>query len=198
MPSTLTDTEIANLALSKLGPGGGYVVDLSTDDTVAGEALRRVYPAIRDEVLEAHGWGFATKRADLAADTTAPSWGYDARYALPSDCLKILALQSPTASFVQAYAEEDGFILTDEPAPLYIRYLARVTNPGKFSGSFIAALAARLADEVCEVITKSTTRRQALQVEYRAKLIMARKFDNLGRASQPPPDGRWNDSRWTG
>jgi hypothetical protein len=198
MPSTLTDTEIANLALSKLGPGGGYVVDLSTDDTVAGEALRRVYAAIRDEVLEAHGWGFATKRAALAADPTAPAWGYDLRYPAPSDSLKVLAVRNPLVDETQAYSEEDGYILTDITAPLYVRYLTRVTNPGKFSATFIAALAARLADEICETITKSAARRDKLQKEYGGKLIMARKFDNLGRASQPPPDGRWNDSRWTG
>lgn len=195
MPSTLTSTEIANLALSKLGPGGGYLTDLETDDSVAGEALRRSYVPIRDEVLEAHGWGFATKRAALAADVAVPSWGYDLQYTLPSDCLKVLAVLNPTLTNVQAYAEEDGKLLTDIAAPLYIRYLARVTDTSKFSGTFVAALSARLADEVCETITKSTTKREKLQREYLGKLILARKLDNLGKASQPPPDGAWNDSR---
>ena len=195
MPSTLTATEIANLALSKLGPGGGYLTDLETDDSEAAEALRRVYVGIRDEVLEAHGWGFATKRAALAADVAVPDWGYDLQYTLPADCLKVLAVKNASVMDYQAYAEESGKLLTDLTAPLYIRYLARVTDTSKFSATFISALAARLADEVCETITKSTAKREKLQLEYRVKVMAARKLDNLGKASQPPPDGSWNDAR---
>ena len=86
-------------------------------------------------------------------------------------------------------------LLTDNEAPLNIRYLARVTNPGKYSATFVAALAARLADEVCETITKSTTKREGLMREYLLKLKQARRVDGMGRATQPPADGSWNDAR---
>jgi len=195
MPQQLTDTEIANLALSKLGPGGGYLTSLETDDTEAAEALRRVYVAVRDEVLEAHAWRFARKRDALAADPAPPTWGFALQYTLPSDCLKVLAVKGYAVNWTSAFEEEDGKLLTDITAPLYIRYLARVTNTGKFSPTFVAALAARLADEVCEVITKSSSKREKLQSEYLAKLKAARRSDNLGAASQPPPDGAWNDGR---
>lgn len=206
MPQLLSETQICNLALSKLGPGGGYLTDLNSDDSEQAEALRRVYVAVRDEVLEAHPWRFAQARAALSAEADAPEWGYSYQYSLPSDCLKLLAIEglplatsnSPTAyspTVSAAYAIEGMTLLTDYVAPLNIRYLKRVTATGLFSPTFVAALAARLADEVCETITKSTTRRQALQAEYQLKLKMARRSDQMGRAPIPAPDGAWVSSR---
>lgn len=197
MPSTLSDTEICNLALGKLGPGGGFLVDLASDDTVQGEALRRVYVGIRDEVLEAHPWTFAQARAALSADVLAPTWGYAYQYTLPAEFLKILAIEGLTnvETSSAAYVIEGVKLLSDYVAPLNIRYLARVTNTGLFSPTFVAALSARLADEVCETITKSTTRRQNLQTEYLLKLKLARRSDQMGRAPQRAPDGAWVDSR---
>lgn len=191
MPSTLTITEIANLALSKLGPGGGYLTDFETDDSEAADALRRVYVAIRDEVLETHPWRFAQRRTNLAADPVAPDWGYAVQYALPEDCLRVLAIEPG----LQPFIVEGDRLLSDATAPLYIRYLAKITDTSKFSPTFVAALAARLADEICEVITKSTTRREKLQFEYVAKMRTARKIDNFGRAGTPPPEGAWLDAR---
>ena len=191
MPSTLTETEIANLALAKLGPGGGYVTDLTSDDSVQADALRRAYVPIRDEVVESFPWRFAQSRASLAADTATPAWGYDLQYSLPSDCLRVLAIEPGQQPFVV----EGDKLLTDATAPLYIRYLARITDTSKFSPVFVAALAARLADEVCEVITKSSTRREKLMLEYRAKMMLAKKVEGYGRAGVPPPEGAWLDSR---
>ena len=72
MPSV---TEIANLALTKIGQGSGYITAFETDTGVAGQAARRTYEPVRDLVLESHPWRFARKRAALAADATAPTWG---------------------------------------------------------------------------------------------------------------------------
>lgn len=191
MPSSLTVTEIANLALSKLGPASGYLTDFDSDDSVEAEALRRVYNAVRDEVLESHPWRFAQRRANLAADVEVPAWGYAVSYGLPDDCLRVLAIEPG----LQPFVVEGEKLLTDATAPLYIRYLARITDTSKFSPTFVAVLAARLADEICEVITKSATRRERLQLEYRAKLMLARKTDNVGRAPVAPPEGAWLDSR---
>jgi len=198
LPSTLTATQICNLALSKLGPGGGYLTDLDTDDTEQAEALRRVYVACRDEVLEAHTWRFAQKRAALDANDDEPEWGYAVQYELPEDCLRVLAIEGlvlPNPTGAAAYVVEGAMLLTDIEEPLNIRYLAQITDTTLFSPTFVAALAARIADEVCEVITKSTTRRERLQIEYRARLMQARRSDQMGRAPQPVPDGSWVDSR---
>jgi hypothetical protein len=191
MASTITKTQIANLALTKLGPGSGYITDFDSDTSVPAQAARRVFDAVRDEVLESHPWRFARKRASLAADTTVPAWGFDQQFTLPSDFLRVLSFQNDGV----AYEVEDGVLLCDETAPLYMKYLARVTDTSKFSPTFVSALAARLAVELCSPITKSTTRRDSLWQEYRAMLSMAQRAEAMGAQSETPPDGELLNSR---
>lgn len=192
MPSTLTTTELANIALSKLGPGGGYITAFETDSSVQAQSARRTYVAIRDEVMEAHPWRFARRRVAAAADDPeVPAWGFALQYTLPNDCLRVLSVEGEGVT----YEVEDGKLLTDETGPLNIRYLAQVTDTSKFSPTFVAAMTTRWAIEMCPTITKSGTKRQDLWTEYRGLLAQARKTDGFGVVSQPPKDGSWNDSR---
>jgi len=64
----------------------------------------------RDEILTAHRWNFAKKRA-FAIQTTDPLFGYDNAYTPPADYLKILQIEEdPLAEF----EVENALILTDE------------------------------------------------------------------------------------
>lgn len=193
MPSTLTVTEIANLALSKLGPGGGYLTDFNTDQTVQAQAARRTYVAMRDLVLEAHPWRFARGRAALAADSPAvPAWGYALQYTVPSDFLRLLSIEDWDGD----YEVEAGKILTDSTAPLNIRYLAQVTDTSKFSPTFIDALATRWAAELAPTIVKSTTKRQDLLAEFmKVSLPLARKVEAFGAMSRREPDSDFLNAR---
>lgn len=192
MPSTLTETNIANLALSKLGPGGGFLTDIAGDNTVQGQAARRLFAAMRDLVLEAHPWRFARARAAVAADSPAvPAWGFALQYTLPSDFLRILAVEGPQIE----YEIEGDKLLTDAEGPLNIRYLARVTDPSKFTPTFIAALATRLAAEMAPAITSKVKRTDLLAEYQKVDLVQARKTDAFGAVSQLAPDGDWLDSR---
>ncbi len=64
----------------------------------------------RDEMLTAHKWNFAKKRA-FAIQTTDPLFGYDNAFTPPSDSLKILQIEEePDAVF----EVENALIITDE------------------------------------------------------------------------------------
>lgn len=64
----------------------------------------------RDEILTAHKWNFAKKRA-YCIQTTDPLFGYDNAFTPPSDYLKILQIeQDPLAEF----EVENALIVTDE------------------------------------------------------------------------------------
>ena len=60
----------------------------------------------------------------LPADTTAPDWEFAYAYTLPSDCLRILKLEYRDTN----YQIEGRKIVTDEPAPLKIQYVAQINN----------------------------------------------------------------------
>lgn len=191
MASTITVTQIANLALSKLGPGSGYLTDLASDSTVAGQALNRTYEMIRDEVQEMHPWNFCTKRAQLAADIATPAWGFDKQYTLPADCLRFLSIE---ARKVDYQLEADKILVNDE-GPLNIRYIARVADTSKYSPTFVAALAARWAFEICNVVESRVTPDQLWAI-YMKLVSQAKRADAQANASEELPDGDWLNARY--
>lgn len=188
MPSI---TEIANLALTKLGPGSGYVTDYETDATSVGQALRRTYESVRDLVLDSHPWRFSRKRTNLSADVATPSWGFSYQYTLPEDCLRVMSVEGEIP-----YEQESGKLLCDEAGPIYVRYMAKVTVTGSFTPAFVDALATRWAAELAVPITKSHSRRLELLEEFRKlALPQARKSDNIGSVPERASDGDWLKSR---
>jgi hypothetical protein len=191
MASTATVTQIANLALTKLGPGSGYITDLTTDTTVAGQALNRVYEFVRDGVLEAHPWNFAVKRTSIAADVSTPSWGFDYQYSLPADCLRFLSMEGSRVG----YQIEQDKVLCDDQGPLKIRYISRVTTTSLFSSTFVEALACKWAFEVQGVIEGRATPGQLWEM-YQTALSSAKRADAQSNQPEALPDGDWLDARY--
>jgi len=64
----------------------------------------------RDEILTAHRWNFAKKRA-FAIQTIDPLFGYDNAFTPPSDYLKILQIEEDPLAVFEV---ENALILTDE------------------------------------------------------------------------------------
>lgn len=60
-----TELEIVNLALSRVGDVRISAYPAVSADGKAGRAVNAAWPTIRDEVLRAHSWNFATKRDEL-------------------------------------------------------------------------------------------------------------------------------------
>ena len=91
--------------------------------------------------------------AQLAADIATPSWGFSYQYTLPADCLRFLSIEARKVD----YQLEGDKILVDDEGPLNIRYIARVADTSRYSPTFVAALAARWAFEICNVVESRVT-----------------------------------------
>lgn len=180
---------IANRALQKLG--GGYIANF-LDNSKEARAVNRAYDFIRQAVLRSHPWNFALRRAALTASAAAPAFGYDLQYQLPTDCLRVLEVQGGE---YQPYQVEGRLILTDQAAPLKIRYVADITDPNQFDALFIEAFASRLAVELCEDLTQSNAKRQLAQGEYQAALREARRIDGQENPPDDLPETDWLLSR---
>jgi hypothetical protein len=198
----LSDVSIANSALSKIGAGS--IIAL-TDDTPAGYAVNARYAAIRDAELTRHVWRFSVKRAALSALSSTPSFGYAYEYQLPTDCLRLIVAgqSSPgldVSEFRSAadnldYTIEGRKILTDYPAPLYIRYVYRATDPTQFDNAFAEAFASRLAYELSTALSDSTSRKEAAWADYQAALRDAVRANALQQPAQYLADDSWLASR---
>lgn len=177
MPSIV---DICNRALQKLG--AERIISLSQDSTSA-RACNLAYEAVRDAELRSHTWNFSIKRASLAADATAPVYGYDYAYTLPSDCLRLLSNDHAEDFYPNKWKVEGRKILSNADAPLQIRYVSRVEDTTKYDAMFSEMLSCKLAMEMCEELTQSNSKRQLAAEEYKATMREARKMN----AFENPP-----------
>ena len=174
------------------------------EGTATAITVRDLLPGLRQDELRKHPWCFALRRARLAALATAPAWGWAFAYQLPTDCLPLLlvgdTLESGTSELVPpavAYQLEGRQILTNAAAPLPIRYIADAPDAGAWDAAFAEALACRLAVELCERVTQSASRRQALRVEHRDAVKEARRCAAIEQLPMGlPEEGPWLRARW--
>lgn len=193
-----SNIDIANRALTKIGSKRILSMD---DNTKEAREIKSCFAIVRDGEMRAHNWHFTIKRAKLAAHASAPEFGFVRQFRLPADNLKALqvgefypgvSLSDYSNADEAEYRIENGFILTNYPAPLSYRYVARIEDPSIYDALFVEAFACKLAMEVCEAITQSSTKRQEARDEYRFAVREAIRSN----AIETPPT-RVADDTWT-
>ena len=167
-----TDVDICNRALSRLGTRA-TISALDENSTEARTAFIW-YAATRDTLLRAHDWNFARRRVVLAEQGTAPT-GWTFRYALPTDCIRLLRLASANPDSGPARFEVAGdatsrFVLCDEPAAEAV-YTARVDDPNLYDAGFASALVDQLAAHIAYPITQKTE--TAVRLAQLARVALA-------------------------
>ena len=180
--------QICNLALAKIGD---EQITSLTENSKAARLCNLVYEPMRDATTRAHPWNFAVTRVALAADVTAPTYEYDAQFALPSDFLRLLGTDLlDTAKFLV----ESGHILCDA-STLNIRYVQQVIDPNRYDWLFIEALSARIAAELAIAIADN----RALSVDlfnlFSTKLADARTADATEGTPEDLTADTWLNSR---
>lgn len=200
--TAVSDVAIANRALTKLGEA--RIISFG-DDTKAARAIAASYYILRDAELRRRKWRFSIKRVALPALTSSPPFGYAYEYQLPADCIGILSVGdfAPGVDLsdyrvgldTELYSLEGRVIRTDLPAPLSLRYKARVTDPTQFDLAFVEAFACRLAADLAEDLTQSTAKKQAALQDYTLAIREAVAANAIEVAPTPLVDDAWILSR---
>ncbi|CAB5079620.1 hypothetical protein UFOVP143_57 [uncultured Caudovirales phage] len=143
-----------------------------TDNTATAKLLARNYDQQRDYLMERYLWKFALTRTSLAADSVAPAFNWTYRYLLPTDSLRFLPPTYDGSMDGQPipFEEENGYLLTDMPAPLKLRYILRTTNEGLWSNGFCECLSLRLAMRIAHWLTGKQSMVQQIQGLYKETL----------------------------
>lgn len=183
-----SEVEICNAALQKLG---AQRITALTDNSVNARACSACFDRLRLAELRKNPWSFAITRATLAADATSPAFGRANSFTLPSDFLRLLSPYPEDNLSSRDWLVEGRAIVTDESAPLYIRYMADVSDPNTMDPLFRDALAARMAMEMCEEITQSNTKRQLAAADYDMAITDAKKTNAIEKLPQKSPDDTW-------
>lgn len=193
----VSNVDIANRALTKLG--AGRIMDLD-DNVHAAKTIKSMFAVVRDNELRDHVWSFSKARAQLPALATAPEFGFEYQYQLPSNYIRLLQLADfwtyPNPTPQGLYAIEGRAILTNAPAPLRIRYIRQIEDPTQFDASFIEVLACRLAAECCEALTNSNTKKQAAWQEYDEMMRRAIRSNSIELPALAIEDDTWLEARY--
>jgi hypothetical protein len=170
-----TLVSISNLALSYLGHNTISSMDQGTE--AARKCQLMLQPAI-DATLRAYNWNCAAERATLALSGSTPTFGWDFKYVIPNDCLRVIRMDEIS----YAFKVEGRFLLTNE-SPANILYIKRILV-GEMDPLLTQAIAARLAMDLAFPLTNSNSLQDAMAKLYAFKMEEAISID----AQEGTPD----------
>lgn len=199
MATGYTETDIAKIALSLVG--ASRITSLDDDQTEPAIVCRIMYPIARDSIFCMAPWMPLLARARLAADSSAPAWGYAYRYALPTDCA------NPTRDIFSGeirlikgdFQVEGNYILTDKTGPIDIRYIKRVINPGDWDYLLVMTVAHYMAALIAPRLTQDKARLSQINQRFEEFATMAK-----AQNSRRNPGANlelvysWEDARFNG
>ena len=188
-----SSTEIANLALSKLG--AKRIQDIGDDSSKgAREANLQYGPALR-AMLRRHRWNFALKRAQLTELADSPAFGYNNQFQLPTDFIRLAQVnqeevwETSKADWFEVEGGDTGRVILINAAECYIRYVWENTNTQQFDDLFVQAFALQLAALCARKVTGSDSKEHAIQQELEEFMLPMTQQVNAAEAhsgSNPP------------
>lgn len=180
--------DICNLALAHLGDEAKVASITPNDGTIQSAHCGRFYPIARSLLLEMHPWTFATKRVALAAVTNPYSDDWTYAYALPSTCIRPLALLVPGTSekvlsadetdagtfpFIVEAAEDGSIVLYTNEEGAYLRYIDLITDSTKYTPAFVTCFARLLASYLAGPVLKGDS---GMKMAERQMVIFGREY----------------------
>ncbi len=168
----LSRIDLCSRALLKIGAG---VIGSLDDGTAEADVAANLYDYIRDGLLSAHPWNFATTRKKLAVLSSNDDSDLVNTFALPADCLRVLSAGSGGSGAGLVYRLYQGRLHTNasEVVLTYVFRASEADDPPFFSKVLITHLAA----EFCIPLTDSTSRWESLHKLAEAELRSAKLID---------------------
>lgn len=183
-----TNVEIANRALQRLG---AKTITSLTDGSRNAQAVQACFEPIKLSELRKHVWNFSIKRFQLAADGTPPLFNRANRFPLPAGFVRLLPTDPDVNLNDTDWQIEGRYIVTDDEAPLEVRCVCDVSDPNDMDAIFREVLAAKIAEEICEPITQSNSKKADCAAAYSMLIAEARKANAFENIAQKPPEDEW-------
>ncbi len=143
-----SDVEICNAGLIAIGSRPIMSLD---DDVKSARLCKNRFEHCRNAVLRMHPWKCATTRVVLSPLTGAPVFGFDARFQVPSDCLKVQAVSPEDAV---EYRLESNEILCDESG-IDLIYTKEITDSAALDTGSAESIGAYIAWKIAFSLTES-------------------------------------------
>ena len=216
MAATTSQIQICNRALQLLGSQSIATIN---DNSKGARAMNRAYQPVLLSELRSNFWRFSIKRAILAAAATQPLFGPANYFPLPPDWVMLApadnagpALYGATVGYNTGFGpqgsqglprdwqiENSGnqvCLVTNDPAPLYVRYVSSAITEAQFDVSFAEALSAALALETCEDIAQSNTKLASIEKIYADTIDQATQRNAFELPPMVAPIDSWILARY--
>lgn len=198
-----SDTDLFNRALARIGEARVVSID---DTNPRGQALRDIWPSVRQSALRSHPWNFSIRRAVLAPESTAPAFKWANRFRKPAagsdhaGWLRTLGVWEDANENVAAKYKEEGRYLLADRDTLYLVFIADITDPNAMDALFREGLMLKLAAELAIPLTNSAGLYDRLNNEAMTAWARAKAVDGLGDPQEFQREDTWLRSRrsWGG
>lgn len=182
-----SEVEICNVALSYLGQDP--IISIEEPSSRVAELCALHYPITRDAMTELRMWSFAIAKI-TSNSTQLDEWEQRFVHPKPDGWLKVfrayrsLTLDSRNLQIVsirprgvqsQWNMENDKIVADD--SFLFLWGVEQITDTNRFPKTFVKALAARLAVDMCMAITESRSLREDMAKLYDVDLQDASSRD---------------------
>jgi hypothetical protein len=146
-----------------------------------------LYPTVRDDILRAHPWNCAIKRAVLAPDAVAPAFGYQHAFELPADLLRVLEVGGGGCQI--DYLVEGRSIQADTTV-LELRYVFRNEVESTWDSNLVAVVTQAMCAVLAYPVTQSTAKQGGEEQKLEMMLRRARAVDGQEDPPQTLGDER--------
>lgn len=160
-------TEVCNLALTQIGDM--RINAYEDEDDLNARLCRDNYDQCRDQLLRSALWSFAITRATLAQYGTAPAFGEEFYYVLPSDYLRMVSSNDLYPRIMPddyriEMIDNTKVLVTDQDS-VVIRYVYRNDTVATYDALFVRALATTLAASLAYTITGDARLAEMLHIK---------------------------------
>ena len=174
--------QICNSALNQLGAAS---ITALTDNSKNARLCNDRYITVRDAVFRSHPWNCLIKRQQLAQDTATPAYGFSYQFTLPSDCLRVLGIDSYNSD----HKVEGRKILCNQQS-IKLIYVAQISDPNEMDVLLRETISAGLAADIAYAITANLQVAKLMQEKYQFKLSEARHTDASEGYNTDPNNGQ--------
>ncbi len=120
-------------------------------------------------------------------------FGYESRFPLPSDCLRLID-QPEDADLSWAVVGRE--LYTDAGPTVPVQYVRELLDPNSWDELLCSYLVARLAYELAEVLTQSNTKKEALASDMRRLMLEAKGASEIEASPNAPAETDWERARY--
>lgn len=133
-----------------------------------------------------------------------PYYGYDRRYAIPSDMLRLVELNGHVGITTNLgdigqssdFTMEGGYILTNDTGPIFIRYVATSTTVSDWDSMFKEVVVCKMALEMSTEIKQDDANVSKLAQDYNRALGLAKMADSIETPAGVMPASDWLLARY--